>query len=78
MVGLINNRSLTLLDGEYDEFKAVTLMSTDTANVCDKALLIYEVWAAAISLLIGLALLARQVGWVCFMPLLFVGGEFYF
>lgn len=78
MVGLIHNRSLTLQDGHYDESAAVTLMSTDTDNIAGSAGMIYEAWAMTLELLIGIALLARQLGWACIMPLVFVISKYHF
>jgi len=72
MVGLIHNRSLTLLDGHYDESAAVTLMSSDTEQVSGSTNMVWEIWAIFIEILVGMVLLSKQLGWACLMPFFFV------
>ena len=69
MIGLIHNRSLTLEDGHYDESAAMTLISVDTENITASLGMFYEVWAMLLELVIGMTMLAIQVGWACVMPL---------
>jgi len=75
MVSIIHNRSLTLQDGMYDESAAVTLMSNDTDSITNTMNMVYEIWAMMLELLLGVFLLARQLGWACVMPLVFVLGN---
>ncbi|TDZ21488.1 ABC transporter atnG [Colletotrichum orbiculare MAFF 240422] len=68
VVGLINNKSLNQPSTDYEDAKAVTLMSTDAENVGQSASMFHEAWAHVIEVLLGTVMLARQVGWVCLLP----------
>ena len=73
VVGLIYNRTLILHDGVYDESAAITLMSTDIDRIAISLQLLHETWPQLLEVAIGIALLARQLGWVCVFPLIVVG-----
>ncbi|KAH8879372.1 ABC transporter [Thozetella sp. PMI_491] len=69
LVALIYDRALTIPDGLYDEATAVTLMSSDTALITGSLENVHNIWAYLVQVGVGLFLLARQMGWVCIMPL---------
>ncbi|KAK1986922.1 P-loop containing nucleoside triphosphate hydrolase protein [Colletotrichum cereale] len=69
VVGLIHTKALSQRGTSYDDGIAVTLMSTDAASVGQSAQLFHETWAHVIEVILGTAMLARQVGWVCLVPL---------
>ena len=71
-VSLIYNRTLQLQDGLYDESAAVTLMGTDIDRIALSVTHLNECWAGCIELAVGIYLLARQLGWVCIIPLVIV------
>jgi len=70
---LIYERALSLQIGAFDESAAISLMSTDMEAISRSMEMIHEIWARSIEIVIGIALLARQLGWVCVMPLTVVG-----
>jgi hypothetical protein len=72
VVGLINNKSLSQLSNGNIDGRAVTLMSTDANLVSDTAYMFHEAWAQMVEVIIGLAMLARQVGWVFPVPLVII------
>lgn len=72
MIGLIHNRCLTIKYGAFDDAAAVTLISTDVEEVMFSADIFHEIWAQCLELCIGLYFLARELGWVCIVPLLVV------
>ncbi|KPM40571.1 hypothetical protein AK830_g5983 [Neonectria ditissima] len=72
VVGLINNKSLNQPSNGFDDGKAVTLMSTDTENVKQAASMFHETWAQAIEVIVGMTMLAREVGWVFPVPLVII------
>ena len=74
LVALIYDRALQVPDGLYDEATAVTLMSSDTTLIAQSLATLHDLWALTIQVAIGLFLLARQVGWVCVMPVVVVVG----
>jgi len=61
-VGLIYNKTMKLQDGVYNESAAVTLMSTDIDRIASSMVSVHEVWAQLIEVIIGIWLLARQLG----------------
>jgi ATP-binding cassette subfamily C (CFTR/MRP) protein 1 len=56
----------------YDNGEAVTLMSSDVDGLEDIARMFHETWAQVIEVVIGLYLLAREVGWFWPLPLLLI------
>lgn len=64
----MNSPVSTYNDG--NDGKAVSLMSTDVDSLDNMGEMFHETWAQVIEVLIGLALLAREVGWL--WPLLIV------
>jgi len=72
LVGIIYNRCLTIKDGVFDESAAVALMSNDTGNGANCWDLFHELWSQVLELCIGMYMLARELGWVCVLPLLVV------
>lgn len=75
-VSLIYNRALSIQDGLYDESAAVTLMSTDVDRITACLTELNECWARAVEVVLGVTLLALQLGWVCVVPILIVVGSF--
>lgn len=76
LVGLIYNRTLVLQDGLYDESAAVTLMSTDIDRIALSMELLHETWPHLLEVIVGVTLLARQLGWGCVFPLVVVHRKF--
>ncbi|KAK0620994.1 P-loop containing nucleoside triphosphate hydrolase protein [Immersiella caudata] len=72
VVGLINNKSLSHHCSGYDDGRAVTLMSTDADNVGQAASMFHETWAQVVEVLLGMTMLAREVGWVFPVPLIII------
>lgn len=73
-VCLIYDKALQTRDGVYDEAAAVTLMSTDVDQITECLTELNECWARAIEVALGVSMLAKQLGWVCVMPLALVAG----
>ncbi|KAL7815012.1 P-loop containing nucleoside triphosphate hydrolase protein [Trichoderma aethiopicum] len=72
VVGLIHRKSLNHISSNYDDGKAVTLMSTDAENVGQSARFFHETWAQVIEVLIGTAMLAKEVGWIFPVPIVII------
>ncbi|KAH0490116.1 hypothetical protein TgHK011_001599 [Trichoderma gracile] len=72
VVGLIHRKSLNHISSNYDDGKAVTLMSTDAENVGQSARFFHETWAQIIEVLIGTAMLAKEVGWIFPVPIVII------
>lgn len=71
-VSLIYDKALQTRDGVYDESAAVTLMSTDVDQMTECLSELNECWARAIEVTLAVSMLAKQLGWVCVMPLALV------
>jgi len=72
MVSLIYARSLELKSGVHDELAAITLMSTDLDRLTMSLQGVNEIWSNTAEMVIGMWLLKRQLGWVCFAPIVVV------
>ncbi|KAK0640764.1 P-loop containing nucleoside triphosphate hydrolase protein [Cercophora newfieldiana] len=72
VVGLINNKSLSHHSSHYDDGQAVTLMSTDADNVARAASMFHGAWAQAVEVVLGMTMLAREVGWIWPVPLVII------
>lgn len=68
LVSLIYTHSLSINDQIDDPSAAVTLMGTDVDRICQSLVLLHDLWSRPLELIIGVSLLALQIGWVCVMP----------
>jgi hypothetical protein len=68
LVSLIYTHSLSIDDQIDDPSAAVTIMSTDVDRICQSLVLLHDLWSRPLELIIGISLLALQIGWVCVMP----------
>ncbi|PQE27279.1 ABC transporter protein [Rutstroemia sp. NJR-2017a WRK4] len=64
LVGLIHNKAMESPGIAYDDGEATTLMSTDADSLDGIAGMVHETWAQVIEVLIGIRLLAIEVGFV--------------
>ncbi len=72
IVALIYDTSLRIEDGVYDHAAAVTLMGTDTVRITASFSQAFYIVFGSIEVALGIFLLARQLGWVCIMPVVVV------
>ncbi|KAF4636442.1 hypothetical protein G7Y89_g1648 [Cudoniella acicularis] len=72
LVGLIHHRSLNVKSGGYEDGNSVTLMSSDVDNLSTVGEMFHETWAQVFEVMLGLGLLANQIGWVWPIPLVFI------
>jgi ATP-binding cassette subfamily C (CFTR/MRP) protein 1 len=56
----------------YDDGEATTLMSTDADSLINIGSIVHEIWAQVIEVLIGISLLASEVGWIWPLPLVLI------
>lgn len=52
-------------------------MSTDADNLIEIGSIVHETWAQIIEVLIGVSLLASEVGWIWPLPLLLIYCEYF-
>ncbi|KAI0555381.1 putative ABC transporter [Xylaria curta] len=72
LVGLVHDKTMSLPSIAYDTGEATTLMSTDADSLDGIAEMIHEIWAQVIEVLIGIGLLANQIGWIWPLPLFLI------
>ncbi|EWY89932.1 hypothetical protein FOYG_07576 [Fusarium oxysporum NRRL 32931] len=72
LVGLINNAALRQSSSSYNDGIALTLISTDTESVMSFASMFHETWAHILEVIIGMAMLARQIRWAAPVPLVII------
>ncbi|KAB5515468.1 P-loop containing nucleoside triphosphate hydrolase protein [Coniochaeta sp. 2T2.1] len=70
LCSLIYCKTLDLSVTALDESVAVTLMSTDTENICQTSALLHEVWASPIECAVALYLLQMQLGLAALAPVI--------
>ncbi|KAI0410502.1 ABC transporter-like protein [Xylaria grammica] len=72
LIGLIHEKILESPSISYDNGEASTLMSTDADSLDDIAEMFHETWAQVIEVIIGVTLLAHEVGWIWPLPLFLI------
>ncbi len=78
LVGLVYNKTLLSDSNNHDRGKAVTLMNTDIDSLGTIARMTHEIWAYFLELIIGMVILASQVGWISPVPLVIIFCKFVF
>ncbi|KAF8851871.1 putative ABC transporter [Acephala macrosclerotiorum] len=64
LVGLIHDKTMNSPSIAYDNGESTTLMSTDADSLDGIAEMFHETWAQALEVVIGVGLLASEVGWI--------------
>jgi ABC-type multidrug transport system fused ATPase/permease subunit len=72
LVGLIHDKAMKSPTVSHDNGEATTLMSTDADSLDDVGEMLHEIWAQVIEVIVGVTLLASQVGWVWPLPLFLI------
>jgi hypothetical protein len=72
LVGLIHHKTMESPSISYDNGEATTLMSTDAEGLDGLSEMIHETWAQIIEVVIGIFLLAREVGWIWPLPIFLI------
>jgi ATP-binding cassette subfamily C (CFTR/MRP) protein 1 len=72
LIGLIHDKIIKSPGVAYDNGEATTLMSTDADSLDGIGEMVHEIWAQIIEVLVGIGLLANQVGWIWPLPLFLI------
>lgn len=72
LTGLLCNHILEARGEDEEDGKVVTLISNDISNVENSGEMVHETWGQASEVVLGTFLLARQVGWLWPVPLVFI------
>jgi ATP-binding cassette subfamily C (CFTR/MRP) protein 1 len=78
LVGLIHHKTMSSPSISYDDGEATTLMSTDADSLIDVGRIVHEIWAQVVEVVIGVSLLAGEVGWIWPLPLVFIYCKYFF
>lgn len=76
LVGLIHDKTMNSPSIAYDNGESTTLMSTDADGLDRIAEMFHETWAQALEVVIGIVLLASEVGWIWPLPLFLIFRKF--
>lgn len=76
LVGLIHDKTMNSPSIAYDNGESTTLMSTDADGLDGIAEMFHETWAQALEVVIGIVLLASEVGWIWPLPLFLIFRKF--
>jgi hypothetical protein len=76
LVGLIHEKTMKLPSVAYDNGESTTLMSTDADILDGIAEMFHETWAQVLEVVIGVVLLAGEVGWIRPLPLFLIFCKF--
>jgi ATP-binding cassette subfamily C (CFTR/MRP) protein 1 len=71
-VGIIHTKSMESPSVTYDNGEATTLMSTDADSLGGIGGIVHETWAQVVEVVIGIRLLALEVGWIWPLPLFLI------
>jgi hypothetical protein len=72
LIGLIHDKAMSSSSTLYEDGEATTLMSTDVDGLDGIAGMFHETWAQILEVVIGVVLLAREVGWIWPLPLVLI------
>jgi len=68
LIGLLHHKALIAQSGTCEDGKAIALMTSDVASVETASEMFHEMWGLVIELIVGVVLLATQVGWLWPLP----------
>ncbi|KAH0160254.1 P-loop containing nucleoside triphosphate hydrolase protein, partial [Aureobasidium melanogenum] len=74
LVELIYEKTLSMPATAYNDYSATTLMSTDVDALTNVSEMFHEAWAQVLEVIVGMVLLAKQIGWFCLVPLPLIYG----
>lgn len=76
LVGLIHEKTMNSPSSTYDSGESTTLMSTDADSLDGVAEMFHETWAQIVEVMVGVVLLAGEVGWIWPLPLFLIFCKF--
>jgi ATP-binding cassette, subfamily C (CFTR/MRP), member 1 len=68
LVSLLHHKALVAQSGTYEDGRAITLMTSDVASVETALEMVHEMWGLVVEVIVGVVLLATQVGWLWPLP----------
>ncbi|KAK0099337.1 hypothetical protein ONS96_008565 [Cadophora gregata f. sp. sojae] len=71
-VALIYHRALEGESGKHEDGNVVTLLNSDVESIDTVGEMFHETWAQLLEVVVGTALLTRQIGWLSPVPLVLV------
>jgi ATP-binding cassette subfamily C (CFTR/MRP) protein 1 len=75
LVELTYEKTLDTPSTTHKDYSAVTLMSTDVDALEGVSEMFHEAWAQVLEVIVGMTLLAQQIGWFCIIPLPIIYGK---
>ncbi|QGA21426.1 hypothetical protein EYB26_009136 [Talaromyces marneffei] len=74
LISLVHHQSLHMSTTGFKDSEALTLVSSDIDNIESFGETFHETWTRLLEVIIGTMLLAAQIGWFAFLPLVIVFG----
>lgn len=72
LIGLLHDRALNARGSDEEDGRVVTLLSNDISNVEVSAEMFHGTWGQFSEVVVGTLLLAREVGWLWPVPIVFI------
>ncbi|CAN8101311.1 unnamed protein product [Discula destructiva] len=72
LIGLLHDRALNARGSDEDNGRVVTLLSNDISNVQTSGDMFHGTWGQFSEVVVGTLLLAREVGWLWPVPIVFI------
>lgn len=76
LIGLIHHQSLHLPNENSQGSTALALISSDIDSIESVGQILHETWARLAEVAIGVVLLAAQIQWFAFLPLVIIFGNY--
>lgn len=71
-MALIYHRTLEVESGKHEDGNAFTLLNSDVESIDSVGEMFHETWAQFLEVVVGTALLTRQIGWLSPVPLIII------
>lgn len=76
LIGLLHDHVLNARGNDEEDGRVVTLLSNDISNVEKSGQMFHGTWGQFLEVVVGTLLLAREVGWLWPVPIVFIFCEF--
>lgn len=77
LIGLIHHQSLNLPNEKSQDSSALALISSDIDSIDSVGEIFHETWARLVEVATGTVLLAAQIRWFAFLPVIIIFGNYY-
>lgn len=72
LIGLLHDHALNTRGSSEENGRVITLLSNDIGNVENSGEMFHGTWSQFLEVVVGTLLLAREVGWLWPVPIIFI------